>query len=118
MENKKNRRKDRFKYESPDMVFAEFKAGKAPEKQYSLKVMDCSEHGLGMLITQKDFELLHLIEAGDDLLDVLYFAAWSVFKVHGTVRHKTKIGAGRYEGCYLLGVESPVIIDDCQPATN
>ena len=117
METKKNRREDRFKYEIPDMVFAEFKAGKEPERKqlYNLKIVDCSEYGLGMLVTQKDFDLLHLVEEGDELPDVSYFAALSVNKINGTVRHMTRIGEGEYEGCYLLGIESPVIIQNCKP---
>jgi hypothetical protein len=120
MEKKKNRKEDRFKYEMPDMVFAEFRAGKDPgdKKLYSLKIMDCSEYGLGMLITQKDFDLLQVVKEGDELSDVSYFAAWSVNTINGTVRHKTKIGEGEYEGCYLLGIESPVTIEGCRPMSN
>jgi len=33
--------------------------------------------------------------------------------VNGTVKHRTKIDLGKYKGSYILGIESPEIIDSC-----
>jgi hypothetical protein len=33
------------------------------------------------------------------------YASWAIVKVHGTVRHKSRVGKDRYRGCHLLGIE-------------
>jgi hypothetical protein len=117
MNIKEKRKSDRFVYEIPESVYAELKVRKESEKKelYDLKVKDCSQDGLGMLITQKDFDLLNVLKKGDTIQDILFFATWSVFKIDGTVQHKTKIEEGEYKGCYILGIKSRDIISNCRP---
>ena len=118
MESKDKRKEDRFNYEMPEFVYAEFKLGKEPikDKVYNLKILDCSESGIGMVITQKDFDLLQILNEGDELKNISFFATWTVLKVDGIVRHKTKIEEGKYKGCYLMGIESQEIIESFKPA--
>jgi hypothetical protein len=117
MNIKEKRKTDRFVYEIPESVYVELKVRKEPEKKefYDLKVKDCSRHGLGMLITQKDFGLLNVLKKGDTIQDISFFATWSVFKIDGTVQHKTKIEEGEYKGCYILGIKSQDVISNCRP---
>lgn len=119
-EIKEKRRGGRVKYEIPEFVYAEFKVGERPEKDrpYLLKVMDCSRHGLGMVVTPKDFDLLNLVKVGDTLHNLAFFATWAMIRVEGTVRHKTIINGGKYRGCYMLGIESPEIIESCKPVRH
>lgn len=116
VEIKERRKEKRFTYDIPEMVSVEFKVAKGgrPLKSYELNVYDCSKHGLGLLVTEKDFELLNLLEKGDELKEITFYATNAIIKVQGTVRHKTKIGDGKYEGCYILGIESPDIIEGWQ----
>ena len=117
MESKEKRKEDRFTYETPEFVYAEFIMGKGSteEKVYNLKILDCSQYGLSMVITQKDFELLDLLNEGDELKEISFFATWTVLTVDGIVRHKTKIEEGKYEGCYLIGFESQELIENFKP---
>ena len=112
-----NRREERIKYKIPEFVYVEFKVGKKPKKGkvYDLKVMDCSRNGLGMVVTQKDFDLLQMVDEGEKLEDMTFCATWTMINVDGTVRHKSKIEEGKYKGCFMLGIETPDIIDSCNP---
>jgi hypothetical protein len=117
MEIKEKRSEERFNYKIPEFVYAEFKVGKGPEKDrvYDLKVMNSSRHGLTLVITQKDFDLLQILNEGDTLQDMTFFTKSDVIKLNGTVRHITEITEGKYEGCYYLGIESPDIIESDEP---
>jgi len=117
MEGKDKRKEDRFSYETPEFVYAEFIMGKGSgqEKVYNLKIMDGSKYGLGMVVTQKDFDLLDVLNDGDELKEISFFATWTVLTVDGVVRHKTKIEEGKYEGCYLIGLESQELIETFKP---
>jgi len=84
------------------------------ERAYDIDIMDYSQHGLGLVITHKDFDLLQRIHKGDRLTDILLFAKSALIKVNGTVRHITRIKEGKYDGCYLMGIESPEIIRGLQ----
>ena len=116
-EYQEKRKRDRFNDDIPEFVYAEFKIGKGStqERVYNLKISDCSHYGIGMVITQKDFELLEMLNEGDDLKEISFFATWTVLTVDGIVRHKTKIEEGKYEGCYLIGIESQELIDNFIP---
>ena len=108
-----NRRGNRVKYGHPEFVYAELNLGKniEMEKAYNLKILDCSKYGLGMIITQKDFDILSKINEGDTLRGISFFSERTMIKIDGTVRHKSKIDEGKYTGCYILGIESPDIIE-------
>jgi CheY-like chemotaxis protein len=117
MENEENRREERFEYELPEFVYVEFQLGKTPikGKVFDLKVMDYSRNGLGIVVTQKDSELLQMVDEGDKLKNMTFCASWTMIKVDGIVRHKSKIKDGKYKGCVILGIESPDIIESCKP---
>jgi hypothetical protein len=115
IEYTERRREERYVYEMPEFVSVDFelrKKGKA-NKVYSLNVLDCSPHGLGILITQKDFELVEILKPGKELNNISFYTESSVIKVNGIIRHITKIESGKYQGFYLMGVESPEIIEIC-----
>ena len=75
MEKKEKRSEERFNYKIPEFVYAEFKVGKGPkeDKVYDLKVMNSSRYGLTMVITQKDFDLLQILNEGDTLQNMSFF---------------------------------------------
>ncbi len=112
------RREERIPYETSEFITVEFRLGKKTKKDklYDLNVLNRSNHGLGIIITQKDFDLLKILHEGDKLTDISFFSSWSIIKVDGIVRHITKIEEGEYQGCYHLGVESIEIIESGKPA--
>jgi hypothetical protein len=119
IEIREKRRGDRVKYEIPDFVYAEFSLRrKEPkeDKSYVLKVMDWSTNGLGMVVTPKDFDLLYQVKVGDILQNMAFFAERAMVKVDGTIRHKSVINEGKYKGCFMVGIESPEILEGCRPA--
>jgi hypothetical protein len=93
--------------------------GEDPEKSklYSLKVKDCSEGGLGILIKNKDFNLLNRLRVGDVLQNVLFFSPWAEMKVEAMVTHKTKIEKGENAGSYIVGLKSKDTIKNYKPVT-
>jgi hypothetical protein len=113
---KERRREKRRVYDIPDFVSVEFRImGK--DKVYELGVMDCSMHGLGILITKKDFDLVRLVKPGDRLRDIVLYSENAMIKVDGVVRHLTKLSIGKYRGSYVMGIESPEVIDSCRIAS-
>jgi hypothetical protein len=111
------RREKRHLYDIPDFVSVEFSImGK--DKVYELGVMDCSMHGLGILVTKKDFELIRLVKPGDRIRDIVLYSENAMIKVDGVVRHMTKMSAGKYRGSYVMGIESPEVIESCKIASQ
>jgi hypothetical protein len=114
---RERRREARHLYEMPEFVSVEFSImGK--EKVYDLGVMDCSRHGLGILITKKDFDLVRLVKPGDRIRDIMLYSENAMIKVDGVVRHITKMSTGKSKGSYLMGVESPEVIESCKVASQ
>lgn len=109
------RREKRVVYEMPEFVSVEFKLDKGPDKDkvYDLGVYDCSMHGLGFLVTEKDFDLLDILEVGDRIENITFYAAMALITLEVTVRHKTKITEGKYKDCFILGIESDGLIKSC-----
>jgi hypothetical protein len=107
------RRELRHSYETPDFVSVEFQVT-GGNKVYSLGVKDCSLHGLGILITKKDLELVKVLKPGDKIKGLTVYAESAVIKVDGIVRRVTKIKTGAHQGSYILGIESPEIIENCR----
>jgi hypothetical protein len=107
------RGKDRYAYERPDFVYVRFKIDKESEenRERVLSVIDSSKTGLGMLITEKDSDLLQMLEKGDEIRDMAFFGAGLRIKEDGIVRHITKIKDGEYKGYYILGVYAPDITE-------
>ncbi len=96
----------------PEFVYVEFNLGETLEEErtYRLNVVDYSRHGFGLLITDKDLELRRMLNPGDKIKDITFYATWTLIKVGATVRHITKIE----EGQYIMGVESNEIIESSE----
>jgi len=104
------RRHDRHEIDSKTSpLFAKAKirmrAGRSQEKVYDLRVFDVSENGVGVLIDSALFDWLERIGIGDRLKEVELYAPWTIVRVDGTVRHKSRMHKGRYSGYHLLGIE-------------
>jgi hypothetical protein len=104
------RRRDRHEIDSKTSpLFARAKirmrAGRSQEKVYDLRVFDVSENGVGVLIDSALFDWLERIGIGDRLKEVELYAPWTIVRVDGIVRHKSRMHKGRYSGCHLLGIE-------------
>jgi tetratricopeptide (TPR) repeat protein len=114
-ENTNNRAEDRITPKVPEFVYVEFSLGETSEDRntYRLNVLNYSKHGLGLLITEKDAALLGLLNPGDVIKEMTFFARWTMITVDVTVRHKTKIGKGVNKDQHILGVESKELINDC-----
>ena len=114
---RERRRERRHTYEMPDFVSVAFSiVGK--DKVYDLGVMDCSMHGLGILITRKDFDLVRLVKPGDRIRDIVFYSENAMIKVDGVVRHLTKMSTGKYKNSYVMGIESPEVIENCKLASQ
>jgi hypothetical protein len=108
------RREERTALTMPDFISIEFKLGKSPGKDYQVGVIDCSSHGLGLLITRKDMELLQMLKPGDKIKDMTCYAARAMITVDAEVKHITKIEEGNFKGQYIIGIESSEIIESCR----
>jgi hypothetical protein len=106
---------EEYAHELPEYVSVDFELRKegGAGKVYSLNVLDCSSHGLDILITKKDFELVEILKPGEKLKDISFYTESNVIKVDGIIRHITKIGAGKYQGFYVMAVESNKMIETC-----
>lgn len=114
---KEKRREKRHLYDMPNFVSVEFSImGK--DKVYNLEVMDCSMHGLGILITKKDFDLVRLVKPGDRIRDIVLYSENARIKVDGVVRHLTKMSTGKPKDSYVMGIESPEVIESCRIASQ
>jgi hypothetical protein len=113
---KDKRSEERFVSETADFISAEFRLEKRSKKDvlYNLNVLDCSRHGLGMIVTQKDFGLLQILQKEDTLENIIFYTPRSRIKVNGTVSHITKITDGKHKGCYIIGIHSSEIIESCK----
>jgi len=75
------------------------------EKSYDLKVFDVSEKGVGLLVSEEQSDLLERTGIGDRLKEVELYATWTMVRVDGTVRHKSRVREGEYSGYHILGIE-------------
>ena len=115
LEIQDTRKEERTVLAMPDFISVEFKLGKAPGKDYQVGVIDCSSHGLGLLITKKDMELLQMLKPGDKIKEMTCYAARAMITVDAEVKHITKVEEGNFKGQYIIGVESSEIIESCRP---
>jgi len=117
LEIEEKRREERLTYDTPVVFSAGFRLAKKSkrDKLYELNVLNCSKHGLGLLVTRKDLDLLRIVKKGDRLDDILLLTSWAMITVSGTVGHVTRIEEGKHKGCYLLGIDSHDIIASCKP---
>jgi hypothetical protein len=94
------REHDRDTRDMPEFVSARFTLGR-DDKTYELEVVDYSANGVGLLVTEKDFDVLKKIKVGDKLRNLVLYAKWTTVMVEGTVAHKTKVKDGNN---YTVGV--------------
>ena len=96
----------------PDFVYVEFsiEAGSKPQNCH-LDVLNCSENGIGLLVPQKDVEILKTLDPGTVIPNMVFYAPWTLIQADATVRHLTRITTGRHNGEYVLGVESDEIVE-------
>ena len=80
--------------------------------------MNHSSYGLGLLITEKDFNLLQILDPGDKIQEITLFAASILTKADAVVRHKTKIEDGKYKDDYILGLESTITMEEWRELFN
>ena len=111
------RKEARVSPDPPGFISAIFRWGKDPVKSqpYELDVLNCSEHGLALLLTEKDHHSLSSLKPGDRISGMTLFAASALTVVNGTVRHKTFIEDGPYQGCFVIGLETRA---DLSPANR
>ena len=114
LEIQEKRREKRTRYEEPEMVSVEFRLpiGDEKDRKFTLNVFDHSKRGFGLLVRQKDFDLLKVLQRGDKLENMTFYSESLMMRIDATVRHKTKIEEGKYQGCYILGIELPERVKD------
>lgn len=107
LELQDRRQRDRRGLEIPDFqsVALQSKQISKEDRTYMLDIFDCSAAGVGILVREKDFDLLEILEAGDRIQDIMLFADHTLVRVDGTVRHKTHVPQGQKQGVYVVGVE-------------
>jgi hypothetical protein len=115
LEIQDTRKEERTALGMPDFISVEFTLGKAPGKNYQVGVIDCSTHGLGLLVTEKDMKLLKMLKKGDKIKGMTCYAARVMITVDAEVKHITKIEEGKFKGQHIIGVESNEIIESCNP---
>jgi len=108
LELEEKRREERITVEFPDVLSAVFELAVGPEKDqsYELNILNYSDHGLGLLVPEKDFGLLQMLGPGDRISEITILAKPGLMHMDGIVRHKTKIKDGRHKENYVLGLES------------
>jgi hypothetical protein len=114
---KETRREKRIVVEVPEFVSVEFKpeGQDKNDKMYELKAVDYSKHGLGLLVTESNSELLEILKPGDKIQNMTFFALRTLIKVDAKVVHITKIQEGKDSGKYIIGLESEEIIESSKP---
>lgn len=93
----------------PDIqfLFAIFKLGDGLGNQdYELPVLNYSRHGLGLLISENEYPLVHMLRPGYEIKEIRLFAESALTIVDGIIRHITRIEEGEHNGHFLLGIES------------
>ena len=80
------RREERICYEPPEFVSVTFTldVGTAQGQTWSLSVMDCSIHGLRLLVTEIDSDLLKVLKPGDVIKDITFYGASTLITVDAT----------------------------------
>ncbi len=111
---RKTRRESRYAPLIPDFVYVEFvlEGEDGPERTRRLDVLNCSEKGIGLLVPKEDADILKGLNKGAVIPDMVFYAPWTLIRADATVRHVTRIRAGRHQGDYLLGVESRDIVEN------
>ncbi|MBW2094256.1 MAG: hypothetical protein JRI80_05160 [Deltaproteobacteria bacterium] len=117
-EGREKRREHRIATRIPDFVYVEFslETSKGKAKHYRLNVINYSRHGIGLLVSEKDFGILKFLKKGDKIKNITFYASWALITVDTTVRHLTKVEEGPYGGMHVIGVEARELITSAQPS--
>jgi len=113
LEFRERRSEDRSVFERPDLISAEFTLGGegSKGKRYSLRVHNYSKHGVGLVIAEKDMELVDTLKIGERINCIAFYTSEAIItNISGSVRHITRIKGGEYQGYYIMGIESKDII--------
>ncbi len=107
VELEEKRAEQRFAFQSEEFISAVFKIPvEGDDNQiYELDIINWSGHGLALLVTEKDFDLIERLRPIHKIPEITLFAASAMMTVDGTLRHINKIEGGKYRGDYLLGLE-------------
>ena len=118
LESDEKRREHRISTRIPDFIYVEFSletpTGKG--KDCHLNVINYSGHGIGLLVSEKDFDLLKLLKKGDKINNMTFYASWALITIDTSVRHITKVEEGPHGGMYVIGVEARELITSAQPS--
>ena len=71
--------------------------GSRRARVYELPVISLSGCGLGLLVTEKDADLMTLLEWGERIPDITLFAESGLLVLAGVVRHKWKVADGFHQ---------------------
>jgi len=105
------RREERRFLSASDLISTEFEITHGKKvKKYKLNVSDYSQHGLGLIIDEKSVDLIDILQKGNRIKNITFFAKWAMIKLDGIVSHITKAENGEKKGSYTLGIESKEII--------
>ena len=105
------RREERSFLSASDLISTEFEITHGKKvKKYKLNVSDYSQHGLGLIIDEKSVDLIDILQKGNRIKNITFFAKWAMIKLDGIVSHITKAENGEKKGSYTLGIESKEII--------
>jgi hypothetical protein len=116
-EIKERRKAERYAYDPPEFITVVFMLGKDSGKEqiWELTVLDCSKHGMRLLVTDVDYDLLKMLKPGDVIKNITFYGKSTLIRVDATIRHITKIGHGPYKGQHLIGLESSDVLTSCMP---
>jgi hypothetical protein len=81
-------------------TFLEFAPG---DKKYRFNLLDTSPDGMGMLVFQKDAEVLENFEAGERV-NLKYSVAETSLYMKFEIKHVTLIERGPFKGHYQIGI--------------
>jgi hypothetical protein len=80
------------------------------EKEYILKVDNHTRHGLGLLVSGPDLELLSRLKVGDTIREVNFYAGWAMIRVDAVIKHQTPVAKDGESEAYIFGVASEDLI--------
>jgi len=114
------RRDDRYTCKVSEFVYVNLviKDNSQKIRTYDLKVKDCTQNGLGILITPKDASLIENVNIGDQLKNVTFKSPWRVTSIDGIITHKTKLKGDYYKNreSYIIGLKSTEPIRKYRPS--
>jgi hypothetical protein len=80
-------------------------------KKYQLGVVNLGSAGLGLIVEKKDFDIFEKIKVGDKIKDMTLFLPMATMNTDAIIKHMTLIKDGQFRGCYLIGIESELIME-------